>query len=133
MSKIITFADAGVLITGARGNLNDSAAALAVLTDPSRVFCASRFLELEVRPKAIYNKKTNEAEFYETFFDDVQLWADSDAKFVTQAFELASTYGLGGFDALHAVAALKFGAELITTEKPTKPIFRIPSLNVSPL
>jgi len=38
--------------------------------------------------------------------------------------EIAGTYGLAAMDALHVAAALQIQAdELITTEKPTKPIF----------
>jgi len=37
--------------------------------------------------------------------------------------EIAGTYGLAAMDALHVAAALQIQAdELITTEKPTKPI-----------
>ena len=63
-----TFLDAGVLIAAARGNDTASTAALEILDDQSREFVSSPFVKLEVIPKAVYNGKTNEAEFYEAFF-----------------------------------------------------------------
>ena len=63
-----TFLDAGVLIAAARGQDTASIAALNILDDPSREFISSPFVKLDVLPKAVYNGKTNEAEFYEVFF-----------------------------------------------------------------
>ncbi len=48
-----------------------------------------------------------------------------------QAYQEACKAGLAALDALHMAAAMSVGAEeLVTTEKPDKPIFRIQSLTV---
>lgn len=65
---IITFIDAGVLIAAARGRTEVSAEALAILDDPDRSFASSEFVRLEVLPKALFNRKSAEAEFYLEFF-----------------------------------------------------------------
>jgi hypothetical protein len=39
------------------------------------------------------------------------------------AFDLACKYGLGAMDALHLAAAMSAGAEFVSAEKPTKPIY----------
>jgi predicted nucleic acid-binding protein len=63
-----TFIDAGVLIAAARGEDAPSMSALEILDDQTREFVSSPFVELEVLPKAIYNGKKDEIEFYEAFF-----------------------------------------------------------------
>lgn len=76
---------------------------------------------MEIIPKAIYNKQTEEAQFYEEFFSDVTYWANDLTWIVENACQIASQYGLAAMDALHIAAALSVGAsELITTEKVTK-------------
>jgi hypothetical protein len=45
--------------------------------------------------------------------------------------EIAGTYGLAEMDALHVAAALQIQAdELITTEKPTKPMHRVREIQI---
>ncbi|MBE8995049.1 hypothetical protein [Microcystis aeruginosa] len=45
--------------------------------------------------------------------------------------EIADTYGLAAMDALHVAAALQIQAdELITTEKPTKPMHRVREIQI---
>ena len=68
---IITFVDAGVLIAAARGITEVSAQAMAILDDPDRSFASSEFVRLEVLPKALFNRKSDEAEFYFEFFHAV--------------------------------------------------------------
>jgi len=58
---IITFVDAGVLIAAARGTANVSAKAMAILDDPNRSFASSEFIRLELMPKAVFNRKDEEA------------------------------------------------------------------------
>lgn len=70
-------------------------------------------------------------EFYETFFDAVSYWADALNNIVEEAYRHADTFGLGAMDALHVAAALSAGAsELITTEKPGKPLHRVTSVKI---
>ena len=67
-----TFIDSGVLVVAARGTEADSERALAILVDRNREFASSLFVRLELLPKAIYHRKMDEAEFYQSFFDAVQ-------------------------------------------------------------
>lgn len=127
----ITFIDSGVLVTAARGVGEDSEKALEILADSSREFASSEFIKMEVIPKAIYNRKTAEAEFYESFFSAVTYWSNDIEKVIQDAYNIACQYGLAAMDALHVAAALSVGAEeLVTTEKRTKPMHRVTSINV---
>lgn len=83
-------------------------------------------LSPKVLPKATFNKQQDEAEFYETFFSAVIHWATDLEQITQNAYQLSCTYGLAAMDALHVAAALQTKAdELITTEKPTKPMHRV--------
>jgi hypothetical protein len=74
---MITFVDAGVLIAAARGTAEVSAPAMAIFDDPDRSFASSEFIRLEVLPKALFNRKSDETEFYESFFGAVTHWPSS--------------------------------------------------------
>ncbi|BAZ12195.1 hypothetical protein NIES4071_40230 [Calothrix sp. NIES-4071] len=127
----ISFIDSGVLIAAARSVEDSSEKALSILEDSERQFASSDFVKLEVIPKAIYNRKTKETEFYETFFSSVAYWAADLNKIIQDAYPIASQYGLAAMDALHIAAALSVGAEeLITTEKSTKPMHRVTTISV---
>jgi predicted nucleic acid-binding protein len=122
---IITYVDAGVLITASRGIAPIAIRALAILDDPNREFASSIFLKLEVLPKAVYYKNKDEAEFYNTFFKAVTRWADPLDAIVGEAFKEACNAGLAAMDALHIASAVAVGAEeIITTERVEKPIHR---------
>jgi hypothetical protein len=127
----ITFIDSGVLVTAARGVGEDSEKALEILADSSRQFGSSKFIKLEVSPKAVYHQKIAEARFYELFFSAVTHWADDIEIIIQDAERIACQYGLAAMDALHIAAALSIGAEeFATTERPTKPMFRVSDLKV---
>ncbi|MBD2214706.1 PIN domain-containing protein [Nostoc linckia FACHB-104] len=127
----ITFIDSGLLVTAARGVGEDSDKALEILADSNREFASSEFIKMEVIPKAVYNRKTAEAEFYELFFSAVTYWANDIEKVIQDAYNIACQYGLAAMDALHIAAALSVGAEeFMTTEKKTKPMFRVSSIKV---
>lgn len=64
-----------------------------------------------------------EVAFYETFFASVTVWVDS-IDIIKLAYTLACQHGLGALDALHVAAAERAGAELVSAEKPTKPVYR---------
>jgi len=131
MSKKKTYLDAGVLIAAVRGRDEVAARAMQVLDDPDREFVSSAFLKLEVLPKAVYGKRQPEVEFYETFFAAVRHWAKTLTRIVEKARQHANTHGLGAMDALHVAAAISVGAdELVTTEKPEKPIHRVTEVKV---
>lgn len=86
---------------------------------------------LEVLPKAVFNKSEVEAEFYRTFFAAVTTCAKDHSAIVAEALVEAERWGLSAIDALHTAAAKIMGvAEFVTTEKPTRPLYRVPYLKV---
>lgn len=97
-----------------------SDAALALLDDPGVERLYSRITELEVLPKATFNKKVEEAEFYRSFFE-ASVRVPCTEAIVDVALEIGSRNGLGAGDALHVACAVAAGAdELVTAEKRTK-------------
>ena len=130
MSKI-SYIDSGVLINAFRGDFQVSLQALLILDEPDRQFASSPFVQLETLPKSIYQRQITEQDFYQTFFDNVKHWSNDIVSIVPQAQTIAGKYGIAGMDALHIAAALSIGAEeFITTEKKTKPMFRITELKM---
>lgn len=122
-TKRLTFLDASVLINATRGS--DPARkmrAVSVIGDPNREFAASQYLRLEVLPIAVLYKKKKEIALYERYFNAVTTWVDP-AALLVPAYDLACQYGLGAIDALHLLAAMTAGAEFISAERPTKPIY----------
>ena len=72
-----------------------------------------------------------EASFYRAYFNLVAVWVDPDRGFLEEADDVASRFGLAALDALHVTSALTAGAdELVTTERPTRPIHRVFGLSV---
>lgn len=126
-----TFVDTGALIAAARGTGDISEKALGILADSEREFASSIFVKLEVLPKAVFNRQTDEVEFYEVFFSAVTHWASDVEQVVQEAYQIACKYGIAAVDALHVAAALTTGVdELVTTEKLTKPIYRVIEIQV---
>jgi hypothetical protein len=81
-------------------------------------------VRLEILPKAIFNKRTEETRFYEKFFGNATAAADLQAILALGEKE-AATSGVGPMDSLHIAAAhLLKAQEFITTEKPSKSIHR---------
>jgi predicted nucleic acid-binding protein len=127
----ITYIDAGVLISATDGIGRIAEKALEILGDSQREFASSEFIKLEVNPKAVYNKQIEEAQFYEEFFSDVTHWTSDLTHIVQEAHEIAAQYGLAAMDALHVAAALSVDAEeFVTTEKKTKPMFRVSGIKI---
>ena len=130
----LTFVDAGVLIAAARGSGGIHRRALNVLADPQRSFASSNFLWLEVFPKAIFHRRLDEVDFYEEYFESVSRWPDDPAPVVTRAREEASRHGLSAMDAIHVATATLLGAEeLVTTEKPGRPMHRTTAIAIRTL
>lgn len=126
-----TYIDSGVLIAAFQGIQSVSIKANQILNDENREFASSQFVKLEVLPKANFNKQEDEAEFYETFFSAVIYWATDLEKITQDAYQLGCTYGLAAMDSLHVAAAIQIKAdELITTEKPTKPMHRVREISI---
>lgn len=132
MAKVLTFVDSGILITAARGqDLALKLRALTLLNEPNREFASSRFVWLEVMPKAIWAKNLPEQKLYEIFFSAVSHWPNDYDAVIALAETEAATAGLGSLDALHVAAAKLVGAEeLVTIEKPLKSIHRAQSIKV---
>jgi len=114
---IVTFVDAGVLIAAARGRPEVSLAAMAILDDPDRSFASSEFVRLEVLPKALFNRKSDEAEFYVEFFAAVAHWPANTDAVVHDAYDIGARFGLSALDALHIAAAVAAGAEEMVTTR----------------
>lgn len=126
-----TFLDAGVLIAAARGGDDVAQRALEIIKDRERVFVSSPFVRLEILPKALFHRQEGEASFYRAYFDLVAVWVDPDRGLLEEADAVASRFGLAALDALHVTSALIAGAdELVTTERPTRPIHRVSGLSV---
>ncbi|MEM8828912.1 MAG: PIN domain-containing protein [Cyanobacteria bacterium P01_G01_bin.19] len=127
----ITFIDSGVLVTASRGVEDLSERAILVLASIDREFASSEFIKLEVLPKATYYRQMEESEFYQTFFDAVTYWANDTEQVIQDGYDISCKYGLAAMDALHIAAAILVGAEeFITTEKSTKPMYRVTDIKV---
>ena len=125
------FLDTGVLIAAARGTDEVAQQAFAVIDDPNAEFASSVFVQLETIPKATYNKRRDEVEFYEEFFNNAVVWAEPGCELTDSALQQASENGMGAMDALHVAAALACQSdEIVTTEKPTKPFGRVTAIPV---
>jgi len=121
---IRTYVDSGVLIAAAteRGPLVPEA--VEILDDPERSFLSSLYVEIEVYPAARRNRRGQELEFYEQFFDKAEFPRSGDYERACKgALEILSKHPIGVVDALHVAMALELDAdELVTTEKPRKGI-----------
>ena len=105
---------------------------MAILDDPNRSFASSDFVRLELLPKALFNRKSAEGEFYDEFFRAVSHWPSDTNPVVANAYDIAVKFGLAAMDALHIAAALSTGAdEFVTTEKRGKPLHRVKDVRVS--
>lgn len=129
---IRTFLDSGVLIAASRAAGVLGTRALALFNDSDRVFVTSEFVRMEIFPKAIYYKRQSEVEFYEDFFADAEQIVPISESLGHLAYTEACHAGLSGLDALHIAGAKSSGAEeFITTERPTKPLFRVTGILIT--
>lgn len=131
MASRRTYIDSGVLIAAFQGDHQVHTAAMDILDDPDRDILVSEFLRLETLPKPIYEHRSEEAAFYEAILESAAENADWSAEMTGQAMLLASQYGLSAIDAIHISAALLLQAdEFVTSEKSTKPFFRVDEIPV---
>lgn len=127
---IRSFLDSGVLLAAVKSAERDREKALQLLEDPDRLFLTSPFVHLELVPKAVFHKKRLERDFYEVYFSRAE-WCRDAAKILSVATVEAAGHGLSAMDALHLAAARILGAdELVTTERPGKPLYRTDLLEV---
>jgi predicted nucleic acid-binding protein len=130
----LTFVDSDVLIAAATGRGDLAAQALSILDDPERTFASSPFVELEVLPKAQFGRRQEEVEFYRTFFAAVTSWPTISEQLTTRAMEEAAGAGLNAMDALHVASARSVQAEeLVTGERPNRPLMRVRSIAIRSL
>ncbi len=125
-----TYIDACLLVAAFRGRDDLGRRALAVLDDPGRSLLVSDAVWLEVFPKALYHRQSEEIAFFEAIFDQAErlVW---DTTTLYQAHDLAEKHGLAAMDAIHVATALDAGVdEFVTAEKPTKPMFRVAELRM---
>ena len=121
MCKRRVYVDSCVLIAAFKAIQNEVAdVALEALDDAGAEYLYSPITELEVLPKAAFNKRTNEYAFYRAFFASAVRVPCSEA-IISDALTLGERNGLGACDALHVTCAVAASAdELITSEKKTR-------------
>ena len=124
--RILTYTDACLLITAFRNEDERGVAANIILNDERRDFIVSDPLWLELMPKPLFYKRTEEADFYASFFGRAQQRLSWNTATQQRAHALASTYGLAAMDAIHIAHAIEAGVdEFISAERITKPMFRV--------
>lgn len=128
----LTYLDSGVLIALAQGNEDRHTAARLLVADAARSFASSDMIWLETVPQAPFRGGGPVAAIYEAYFSRrVAVYISINADLVREARRLAAQTGVAGADAINAAAALRSGAaEFITTEKATKPLFRLTGIKV---
>ncbi len=125
---IRTFPDAGVYIATWRGPEPEQSNAKRLFRDPSRVLIASSAIRLELARNR--NNSPAEIAHFEVLFELVQVWVPLDDALAFRARELRTAYDLASLDALHVAAAeAGVAGQLVTTEKPNKPLHRVASIN----
>lgn len=132
--SIRTVIDSCVLRAALEGVGEANRKALEALDDTNREFMAVDFVALEVIPKPIFNKVQDQACFYQSFFDEAPIRVEVTSDVTNLALRLASEHNIGPMDSLIVSSAIIGGAdELITMEKPTKPMFNVKALKVTSL
>ena len=120
--RILTYTDACLLITAFRNEDERGVAANIILNDERRDFIVSDPLWLELMPKPLFYKRTEEVDFYASFFGRAQQRLSWNTATQKRAHALASTYGLAAMDAIHIAFALEAGADqFISAENSTEP------------
>lgn len=126
-----TYVDANILIAAFRGDTATASAALTILSDPDRSFVISDYLRLETLPKPTFHKNDDEVSFLSSFFAAAAQSVPTAPELTEQAIALAIAYNLSPVDSLHVSAAITAGVdELVTLEKPSKPMVAVTEVNV---
>lgn len=128
-----TYIDSNLLIAAFQGREDLSERALNIIDDPERKLVVSDAVRIEVMPKPHYEKREEELSFYNEIFNvsDCIQWSIAT---LIHAYNLAVQYGIAAMDAVHIATALEAGVdEFVTTEKTTKPMFRVTELKVTSL
>lgn len=126
-----TYIDANVLIAAFRGEEKVAHRALQVLDDPNRKIVVSDYLRLEVLPKPTFLRRQKEIDFMQAVFEGAAENLSTSSELTGLALDMASKYDMTSIDALHVgAAAVADVDELVTMEKPTKPMCRVKEVNV---
>jgi len=126
-----TYIDASVLIAAFRGEESVAERALRVLDDPDRALVVSDYLRLEVLPKPTFHKCREEIEFMQEVFDNASESISTSPELTGCALAMASKYDMTPIDALHiGAASVARVDELVTVEKPTKPMCKVTEVRV---
>jgi len=126
-----TYIDANVLIAAFQGEEKVAHRALQVLDDPDRKLVVSDYLRLEVLPKPTFHKRQKEIDFMQAVFEGAAENLSTSSELTALALDMASKYDMTPIDALHVGAAAVAGIdELVTMEKPTKPMCRVKEVKV---
>lgn len=130
--KVRTYIDSGVLISALRGDARVAATALSFLYDPLREYVTSDYVKVEVLPKSIFHNNADERQFYEDFFNSSKIHVPNSDDLLSFAIDEGAKTGISGIDAIHvACAIVAEAAELITSERVTKPIHRANGVKVT--
>jgi predicted nucleic acid-binding protein len=127
------YLDASVLIAAWRGQGDAGLAAIGVLDDPDLLPVVSDAVWLEVMPKPLYEQRHAEVAFYRAVFDRAEQlpWRLDTLR---QAHDVAQRHGIAAMDAIHVACAIAADVdELVTGERPCKPLFRIGTLPIRSL
>lgn len=125
-----TYLDSSVLIQAVQGVDGDKT--LVLLEDPEREFVAASFLKVELLAQPTFHKRKAELAFLEGFFARVVDWCEASEDLVAAALREAGKVPLSAVDAIHVAAAKRLKAdELITAERPGKPLHKVRGLIVS--
>ena len=124
-----TYVDSSVLIHAVRGT--DGGKALQLLEDPEREFVAATFLKLELLPQPTFHRRSKELAFLEEYFRRVVAWEEATEGLLADALREAVAAPLSAVDAIHVAAARRLKTdELVTGEKPGKPLYKVKGLKV---
>jgi len=126
-----TYIDANVLIAAFQGESAVAKRAFMVLDDPNRALVISEYLRLEVLPKPTFHNHSKEVEFMEAVLGAAAEKVSTSDLLAERAVELACRYNMKAMDALHVGSAVLGGVdELVTMEKPTRPICKVAEIRV---
>jgi predicted nucleic acid-binding protein len=125
-----TYLDTGVLLAAFQSSSTLHEQAMQILDDPERELLLSDAVWLETVPKAIYEKREKEVNFYNEIFKSASC-SGWNIEILQSARKLATQYGLAAMDAIHMAHALASNAdEFVTGEKEGKPLFRVEEIAV---
>jgi predicted nucleic acid-binding protein len=124
------YIDSCVLMLALKAAEDDVARrAIAEISQEGIEYVFSPLVELEVLPQPMKHKAEQVA-FYEEWFKIAsRVWYDEAVHKI--AIDQASQYSIAPMDAAHVATAIIAGAdELVTAEKPTKPMFSSREMSV---